>query len=189
MSADAQPPRGCGHDGPHGRLLLHTTLTGLLAAVVSPILLVGLGAFAVLREGPRPLPVTLLVLGLVVGVLAGLTLPRHVIVDVEGITRVCPLRRQHLPWSDIAAIERGPGSRTARARRAAPSEPAEVSGGLLARSHGRRRWMLTDRVESRQQYDELAAIVARAAPATSLDAPRPHAHAPPTDLYRRRHSR
>jgi hypothetical protein len=66
-------------------------------------------------------------------------------------------------------------------------EERPVSGGLVA--HGqtrRRRWLLADQVESRQQFDAVMALLAALPTAVAVHAPRPHAAAPPTDLYRRR---
>lgn len=186
MTADRQPP-------PHGpasadrrSVVLYTTLTALVAAVTTPTLLVGLGLAGMVVDGVRGLPLVLLVTGVAAGAWAAVALPRRVLVDTDGIRRDCLLRQHRLAWAQVAAIERGPGPRRTRTRPPTRHERPEVGGGLLARGHGRRRWMLTDRVESPREFDALVAIVEDAAADTDVEAPRPHPHAPPTDLYRRR---
>jgi hypothetical protein len=179
-------------DGPD-RVVVHTSVRGLLAGAISPAALLLLGGVATLDGGPRPLPLLFLVGGLALGVVVAFDLPTRVEFDREGLTRVCPLRRQRVPWSRVVAIERTrPGSATVARnlvdRRSARAGPT-VSGGLVARGSGRRRWLLTDRVESRDEHATLGALLERVPEPVALRAPAPHEGAPPSDLYRRRRER
>jgi hypothetical protein len=215
---DPEDPRGP-TEAPS--VVLHSSLLGLSSAVITPTVLTAFGIAAILGAGVRPVTVGVLAIGLgsAVAVLVGF--PRFSRVDPSGITLVRVGRRQHLPWEDVTALTRAPGTQSARTRalRQPPSHlgfvgpigsaggpdghvrgvrPADpdrqvdgeerpVSGGLVA--HGRtrrRRWLLTDQVESRQQFDDLVAILATLPTDVAVHAARPHAAAPPTYLYRRR---
>lgn len=181
-------PRAQGTDG---CVVLHSTWVGTVTALLSPALLVALAAIAIDAVGVRAVPLVFLLVGVVTGGVSLLTFPRRSIISTDGVTRVCWGRRQHLTWDDVRVITRAPKNRRhakqdLRARsRGEPAEPtATGTSGLLAKSHGRRRWLLTDQAESQFEYDEVAAILDQV-PGTSLRARRPPADSTPTDLYRR----
>jgi hypothetical protein len=175
------------------RVVIHASLRGLTTAAFTPVALTALGGAAVASGGGRAVPVVVLLVGLGLGVLVLLDLPRRAIFDRDGITRVCWLRRQRVPWDRIVAIERTRPSTVSVARNAMRREDAteelRISGGLVARGRGKRRWLLTDQVESRDEHDRLRALLDALARPVALRAARPHQTAPPTDLYRRRHER
>lgn len=171
------------------RVVLYASIRGVLAGIASPLVLVGLGGAAIARGGVAPLPLGVLLIGVALAVVVVLDVPRRVEFDTSGITRVCPLRRQRLPWDTIVAIERVRPTATSTIRGAVDRRTRtapKVTGGLAARGNGKRRWLLTDRIEGQREHDQLVALI------DGLDAPvvvravRPHADAPPTDLYRRR---
>lgn len=176
--------------GVHGgadHLVLYPTWTGLLAASLVPPGLLLLGWLAVEAVGVGVVATVLLVGGTVSGVLTGRDFPRHVVFGPHGIERRCLLRRHRLPYSQVAAIRRAPAPRLAAVRAARSSDPEErarVRSGLVAAGPGRRRWMLTDQPESREEYDRLATLLILHG-ATALEAGRPPAGTPPTSLYRR----
>jgi hypothetical protein len=182
------PPAGVGVHGGPDHLVLYPTWTGLLAASLVPPGLLLLGWLAIEAGSTGAIASVLLVGGTVSAVLAGRDFPRHVLFGPEGIERRCLLRRHLLPYTEVTAIRRAPASRFARARAARSGDPAErarVRSGLFAAGPGRRRWMLTDQPESREEYDRLATLLIVHGP-TSLEAGRPPAGTPPTSLYRRR---
>jgi hypothetical protein len=171
---------------------VHSSLRGLTAGIVTPLLLVALGGAALVDGGLRWFPVTLVVAGVLLAVVAIGDLPRRSIFDGDGITRVCWLRRQHVPWQRVVAVERtspGTGARTRNLLDRREGREPVVSGGLVARGRGKRRWLLTDRVESRAEHQRLVALLGSLDAPVVMRAPRPHAAAPPTDLYRRRRRR
>jgi hypothetical protein len=194
-------------------VVLHSSWTGLAAAVVTPTLLLVFAGWMLAARGPRPLPLVLLTVALASAAAVLVSFPRHTRLDAGGITLTRLGRRHHLPWSEVRAISRGPGTQAARSRAlrdpgrrsgsdprgrshrsaasrrgAATHDELPVSGGLIAVGVGRRHWLLTDQVEGRAQYDALAALVGRLEPPVPVRAERPHAEAPPTDRYRRRRS-
>jgi hypothetical protein len=166
-------------------VVVHTSVRGLVAAFATPLILVSLGLLGWSHIGGRPVPLTFLIAGLVLGSIVLVDYPSRVVFDRQGIHRVCPLRRHSLAWERIAAIERPRPSSAATLRnlRERPDEPI-VSGGLIARGTGRRRWLLTDRLESRAEYDRLRDLLGRLGHRVRLRAHRPHDGVPPTDLYR-----
>ncbi|TVR25372.1 MAG: hypothetical protein EA387_04085 [Nitriliruptor sp.] len=188
MSEMELPSPGVGVHGGARHLVLYPTWVGLLAAGLVPPGLLLLGLLAWASTGTGAVTRTLLVAGTGTVILAGRNFPRHVVIGTDGIERRCLLRRHVLPFSEVAAIERAPAPRLAAARAARSSDPTErqrVMGGLLATGHGRRRWMLTDQPESREEYDHLAALLV-AGGGTDLQAARPAPGTTPTSLYRRR---
>jgi hypothetical protein len=164
---------------------VHTSMRGLLSAFTTPLILVALGALGWTGIGMRPVPMTFLLVGVALGAVVLVDYPSRVVFDRDGIHRVCVLRRHSLPWDRLAAIERPrpTSAATLRNLRERPDEPI-ISGGLIARSTGRRRWLLTDRLESRLEYDRIRELLDRLGRPVRLRAPRPHDGVPPTDLYR-----
>jgi hypothetical protein len=208
---DSSSPRRPDRSEHPPTLVLHSSWTGLAAAVVTPALLLVFALWMLGARGPQPLPLALLTVAVATAGAALAGFPRQSRLDAEGITLTRLGRRRHLAWSEVRAITRGPGTQAARSRalrepgpgagrdpagrplggtsprgHATTDEELPVSGGLIAVGVGRRRWLLTDQVESRAQFDALTALTRHLDPPVPVRAKRPHAAAPPTDLYRRR---
>lgn len=188
MSEMDLPSPGVGVHGGTRHLVLYPTWAGLLAAGLVPPGLLLLGLLAWASTGSGAVSWTLLAAGTGTVILAGRDFPRHVVIGLDGIERRCLLRRHVLPFSEVAAIQRAPAPRLAAARAARSDDAVDrqrVMGGLLAAGHGRRRWMLTDQPESREEYDHLATLLV-AGGGPDLQAGRPTPGSTPTSLYRRR---
>jgi hypothetical protein len=92
------------------------------------------------------------------------------------------------PWERIVAIERARPTTASIALNAVDRREGvstRVSGGLVARGPGRRRWLLSDQIESQDEHAQLARLLAGLPRPVVMRAPRPHPGAPPTHLYRR----
>jgi hypothetical protein len=168
--------------------VVHSSLSGLLLAALAPTFLLWLGLAAVSRGGWSVFPTILVVAGVATAAVVLIDLPRRSVFDHEGVTRVCWARRQHLPWERIVAIERARPSTASIALNAVDRRagaPPRVSGGLVARGSGRRRWLLSDQIESRDEHERLGRLLEDVPRPVVLRAPRPHPGAPPTGLYRR----
>lgn len=165
------------------RVTVHSSWRGLAAAVVSPLALIGFGAAVLLAGGLGPVAVLSLVVGAALGAVTLGDYPRRAVFTPAGIERVCFVRTQLLPWSEVVALERTPPKATAALRRHREDRPA--TGGLVARGFGKRRYLLTDRIEGREEFDAIAALLREHDLATNLRAARPSEDAPPSDLYRR----
>lgn len=173
------------------RLTLYPSLRGLLAVLLTPHLLILLGAWG-LTGGANTVAIGMIAFGAVTAGVGLYSYPRHVVLSPDGIEVVSVLRRRRLPWTQVRGIERTRPS-AGRRLRGRPADGSEVPGGrggprggLLARGPGRRHWMLTDQVESSDEYDRLCAIVAAAPGRPRMAAARPDDAVPPTWLYRRR---
>lgn len=156
------------------------------------MLVLGFGIWGVAEVGGRPVPLAFLGVGLALTLVVAYDYPRRSVVGPEGIDRVCLLRVEHLPWPQVVALERDRGSWVRRGWR--PATPSDrqperpPSGGLVARGGGRRRWLLIDRVESRDEFDRIKAIVTRHADAVVLRARPPAPTVAPTHWYHRTRS-
>ena len=170
-------------------LTIYVSWRGLVAATVTPLAFVGFGSLAIAGGGFRGVPVGVVVVGLVLAVGVAWDFPSRVHFDRSGVTRVCLLRRHHLPWSSLVAIDRSrPNGHTTLRNLTIDRNDRQVSGGLVARGRGRRRWLLTDIVESRLEHDRLAALLRDLDLPVGLWASQPHDDVAPTHLYRRRRS-
>ncbi|GGI04521.1 PH domain-containing protein [Egicoccus halophilus] len=169
-------------------LVLYPSLRGLFAVYGTPVLLMVLGSWELGRESGGLVALGFVVVGAVTALLGATTYPRHVVVSRDGLEIVSLLRRRRVPWDRVRGIERTRPSTVSMMRGGdrAPGGPQRVTGGLLVRGGGRRTWMLTDQVESPDEYDHLREIVTHAPGSPRLRAVRPHDGAPPTSLYRRR---
>ena len=156
-------------------LVLHSSPIRLALQAVTPIFLLALG-LAGLGSGGGAVPVVITVLGIGAALVVLLDLPVRSEFTPDGILRVCPLRRQHLPWSRVVAVERIGGI---------PRRPSDDQGqrppgrtrGLAARTGPRRLHLLVDRRESHAEWDALKALVADRA--TQLRAKEPPLDAAP----------
>jgi hypothetical protein len=166
---------------------LHASLRGLAAVWATPVLLVALGGASWWQVGPHPIPQGMVVVGVAMLGFVLLAYPTRVELDREGVHRVCLLRTGFVPWTSVGAIERGrPSSASVIGNLRAAADERTVSGGLFARGRDRRRWLLTDQVESQEEYDRLRDLLRSLTSPVALRATRPHRGAPPTDVYRRR---
>lgn len=173
---DRRPPHATDHV-----VVLHPTRSGWVQTWAGGASMLLLAVLATVFGRGVIAPLLFTILG--GGALAWIAwdVPSRVEVGPDGVTRVCVLRRDHLPWGELVAIERharrapkredgrkAPGDDTAAAKQRKGSR-----GGLTARGTGRRSWQLTDRAEGYRQYEALRRIMARHAPATLLRAGAP----------------
>lgn len=163
---------------------VHTSWRGLGSALLSPTVLLAYAAVLLSAGGTGPVASISLLVGLGLAGVGLFDYPHRTEFSHEGIRRVCLLRTQLLPWADVVAIERAPGSVRSAIRQRGDDTPKVATGGLVARGLGRRRYLLTDRIESQGEYDRLRELLESLDVATSLRAGRPNPDVPPTDLYR-----
>jgi hypothetical protein len=171
-------------------LELYTSLRGLAGAVVTPAGLVLVGVLGSARFGVNLVTFVLTIAGLAVAVTLLFDFPHRTTFDRSGFVRRCALRRQRVTWDEVASLDRTPPKaasvlRNLGARSRDDAEP-EVSGALVARGSGRRRWLLTDRVESREEHDGLVDLIATSDADVEVYAERPHERAVSPSRYRRR---
>lgn len=159
-------------------LVLHSSLLRLSLQAVTPVFLLALGITG-LTSGGGAVPVVLTVLGTGAALVVALDMPMRTEFGEEGILRVCPLRRQHLPWSRVVAVERIGGG----LRRPDDDRSPGAGRGLAARTGPRRVHLLVDRRESRAEWEHLDDLLRDRA--TSLRAKQPPMDAAPAGRGRR----
>lgn len=145
----------------------------LVSAIFTPAVLVVLGSWGLLRAGElRVFPALLLGLGLVLLLIIAVDLPYRAEVNRDGVDRICPLRRQRVPWDDVIAISRTRVDRGGQRLlgRAVARGPSKVGGLVLLVGPKRRRYLLTDRQERPDQFDRLQQAVRLWAPGVPLPA-------------------
>ena len=173
-------------------VVLHTTWHGRLQQAGAPLILLGVAAAGFVRAGEaRPVPLVLAVVGAAVLVTQLLDFPIVTVFGADGVQRRCVLRRQVLSWDDIGAIARPGtilGGGSARLRSFAGAEgPTATRQGLVAEvGERRRRYLLTDHVEGRAEYDAIERGLRIWSPSTPLRASRPPEGTAPTFVYKRR---
>lgn len=174
-------------------LVLHSSPWRLAIQWITPAFLLAFGAWGALAGGGSPLiPAIVLLLGLGTGAVVLLDLPVRSEFTAEGVTRVCPLRRHHLPWTHVVAVERlgGMPGRGGRDEDGDGRDPG-VTRGLAARTGPRRVHLLVDRRESHAEFGALSDLLRGRA--TQLRARQPPIDAAPAGrgphaLHRRRSS-
>lgn len=162
-------------------LVLHSSVWRLLLQWTTPLVLLALGVTG-LTGGARPVPVVLTVLGLVAAGVVLLDLPLRSEFTEEGVTRVCALRRQHLPWSRVVAVERA-GGVPSRPDADGKRKPPGMTKGLVARTGPRRVHLLVDRRESHAEYNAIRHLLRDRA--TQLRAGQPPLESAPAGRGRR----
>lgn len=137
-------------------VVLHSSLARLVLAASTPVLLLSLGIFGLTLRVWLP-TLLLTALGAVAALIVLLDVPLWSEFDADGVTRVCALRRQRLPWSRVVALERLRGRPQVRGRDDGPR--VRLHQGLAARTGPRRVSMLVDRRESRLEFDAIKALL------------------------------
>jgi hypothetical protein len=86
------------------RLTLDEARWRVFLSLATPPLLVGMATLAYVVEAPVLFSLVLAVLALFLGYVALFDYARAVEIDEEGVSRICVLRRERIPWTEIAAI-------------------------------------------------------------------------------------
>jgi len=134
-------------------VVLFSSRRGLLLAHASPALLAALGGLAVRDDGPHPISLALVFVGLALEAVSLFDFPTHASIGSDGVVRRCALRRQLMPWSQITDLRRAPGPRfrrvsaqpTAVYRAADRGRGWPGSSGGVGSPRGRKRLLTSDR--------------------------------------------
>lgn len=166
-------------------VVLYSSRRGVATAVFSPAVLLAISVGTAITRPVTASVVVIGAIGVALAVVVAWDYPLRSEFTEFGIVRVCPLRRQHLPWDRVVAIERAPGRARIRPKRDSEVGAFRVPSGLVARV-GRRRYLLTDQSEGAFEYDQLAAAIKTFDDVVMLRATRPPLTALPTTFSRRR---
>ena len=159
-------------------VVLHTSWRGRLLAFVAPVVLLAFAGLGYAVGGVRPVPVICSVVGLGLAGIVAFDYPLHAVFGPGGIERRCLLRREQLDWDRVSGVVR-PAYRSALGRWMHPST------GLVA-TIGRRRYLLTDRMESRYEFAALTRGMDRWDRNVRIEATEPPDDTAPTWLHKKR---
>lgn len=176
---------------------LYSSWRSLVLGILSPSLLIGIAVGGMVVAGQWSfIAATIALVGLVLGLIVLLDMPRRCIFSADGISRVCLLRTQHLRWGSVTRVVRARGrmlsgvaSGLAGLRHLGASDPVAGQdtgrrslGGLTA-VVGRRRYLLVDSVEGAEEYAQLSRSVRKWAPGVAFTRDEPNRDSPPTWMY------
>lgn len=165
---------------------VHSSWHGIALAFLSPALLVGVGATALVGRSFHVVPALLVAGGVALGAVALLDFPTSTAFLPAGIERRALLRRERLAWSEVSELRRAGGSWLRRTPSSPDGEPRPGRpGGLVAVRRGR-KYLLADQPESAQEYDTIVQRIRQWAPGVDVRATRPPDGLAPTWLYRPR---
>jgi hypothetical protein len=159
-------------------VVLHTSWRGRLKAIGAPAILLALAAAGLISGGFGPVSVGSLVVGVVLAVIVIADYPLQVVFGADGIERRCLARRERLPWKEVTAIIR-PAYYSPLRRWRKPST------GLIAQI-GKRRYLLTDRMESEHEHAALLRGLGTWDRGLPVEATKPPDDSAPTWLHKRR---
>lgn len=158
---------------------------GILAAFVTPLLLLAVGLAGISAVGTRTVPVLITAFGGGLLLVALFDMPLHTRFDADGVHRRCLLRHHSIPWERVRLLQRARGNLGSYVRLRGSTSDRKPSGGLVAAVGRTKRYQLTDRIESRSEYDMVRDVVRLREGDVEVTAVRPSAKSPPTTLYRR----
>jgi hypothetical protein len=168
--------------GPLEPFLLHSAWRGIVASFASAVILSALAIWAFAAGGVGPISVILGFVAIVLSAIAILDYPVALRVSDDGLQRRCLGRRSLLPWTSVQTITRTADVATSAAE-GGRFRRGRGPGGLVAVS-GRRRYLLTNHSESRDEFVLLKQAIELWAPTVRLVATMPLEDQPPSWLYR-----
>lgn len=160
-----------------GSVTLHSSWRGIVTSALGALLLLIAGIIVVGGSGWRFLPTLTLVAGVVLSLVVLLDYPIATSFDAQGVTRRMVLRRHHMSWGRLDQLS--------RARPGVVAGLRKLGHGGLVGVVGRRRYLLTDRCESSDEFLVLERLLDEVDPRLLEQVPRPRPGTTPTWLYRR----
>lgn len=150
-----------------------------------PIVLLLLAIVAWTRDGSNVVPLAIGGIGAVLLAVLLFDVPVASRFDAAGIERRAPLRRHRIAWDDVRQLTRARGKLLSVNRFTGDEELRANRGGLVA-AVGRRRYLLVDTAESRDEFERLMGLLEEAAPGLVDTDLMPPPGLLPSFLYRRR---
>lgn len=133
------------------QITIHSSWRGVVWSHVGALSVLLVGVITVSANGTRMVPMLVLAGGVVLTTGALFDYPVAATFDRVGVTRRAPLRRHRIRWERVDQLTRTrPGIFMSRRK--------VVRGGLTA-AVGKRRYLLTDSVESLAEHEALAALL------------------------------
>ena len=163
---------------PDGWVTLHSSWRGIILNTSGALLVLIAGIWAVSSAGWKVVPTLVLLFGMSLAGVVALDYPIASSFSADGVTRRMMLRHQYMDWDRIDQLS--------RTRPKLLSSWRKLGHGGLVAIVGRRRYLLVDHCESRNEFNEVERLVGERADEIGLwEVPRPAEEASPTWLYRR----
>lgn len=163
---------------------MHSSWRVVAGGYVGPVALLALAA-AALTGGAVAAAVVLGVFGVILLAVLLFDVPIASRFGPDGFERRALLRRHVIGWASVRQLTRARGKLLTVNRFSGDPEVRANRGGLVA-VVGRRRYLLVDTAESRDEFEQLMALLGEHAPQLVDEDLMPPPDAPPTFLYRRR---
>ncbi len=156
---------------------LHSSWRGIATSALGAAAVLLAGVLVVAANGWRVLPTATLAIGSMLVAVVLFDYPVAATLDRDGVTRRMVLRRQVLQWDRVSSLS--------RTRPRLVSGLRELTQGGLVAVVGRRRYLLTDRCESVEEYQAVERALGVRAADLMATTPMPAAETVPTWLHRR----
>jgi len=158
------------------QITIHSSWKGIITSYGGAALILLGGSIAVSANGGRLLPILILLGGMILTAGVLFDYPLAATFDRDGVVRRALFRRHRIEWERVDQLTRTRPSIFAMRRQV-------VQGGLTA-AVGKRRYLLTDAVESLDEHEALARLLD--GHEIAFDGLlRPPDDVPPSWLYRR----
>lgn len=156
----------------------HSSWRGIILNTSGALLVLAAGVWSVSSGGVNVVSVAVLLMGLGLVAVVLFDYPIASTFSVDGVVRRMMLRHQHISWDRIDQLSRTRPKLLASFRKLG-------HGGMVA-VIGKRRYLLVDHCESRDEFKELERLVDERAEEFGLwEVPRPAKGTAPTWVYRR----
>lgn len=165
-------------------ITLHSSWRITVGGYIGPLAFLALAAVAWARGGGGT-AVVFGVLGVVLLLVLVLDVPIASRFRPDGVERRALLRQHLIEWSTVRQLTRARGKLLSINRFSGDPEMRVNRGGLVA-VVGKRRYLLVDTAESRDEFDALMALLEEHAPGLVDEDLMPPPDVPPTYLYRRK---
>jgi hypothetical protein len=165
-------------------VVVHSSWRGIVLASLGPVALILIGGLPTIFGQPHPIGLTVLAIGVVLGIVVAFDYPLASRFNESGIERHCMCRRDRRAWPSIDRLTRTADMRSWSSTGRSGFRKPGVPGGLAAVC-GKRRILLVNQPESADEFTAVRKVVLEHAPHVSIDAGDPHVGTAPTWLYRR----
>jgi hypothetical protein len=163
---------------PDDSVTLHSSWRGIVLNASGALLVLAAGIWSVSGGGLNLISVIILLMGVSLAAVVLFDYPVASTFSADGIVRRMMLRHQHIDWDRIDQLS--------RTRPKLLSSFRKIGHGGLVAVIGKRRYLLVDHCESRDEFKELELVLGDRADEIGLDeVPRPAKGTAPTWVYRR----
>ena len=163
---------------------LHSSWRVVAGGYLAPVVLLAVVALGWSRGGGSPALIAVVVVAVVLLAVLLFDYPVSSTFTRSGVERRMPLRRHRIEWVDVRQLTRTSGRLLSTARLSSDPAARRNRGGLVA-VVGRKRYLLVDQPESRDEFAAVNEVLAHEASGLIDHDLEPPEGIPPTFVYRR----